>query len=73
MIIIPSGIHLPPEYGRRKLAPSYIPRAPLCMKCGREATVSNPVGITLRKAWAGMNCRRLDAICAECREKMGGR
>lgn len=48
------------------------PRAPLCQRCNREATVLNPVGCTLRRSWNPLdkNPRAgIDAICAECREK----
>ena len=72
MIIIPRynvpGID-PEKLGQQGLRP----RAPLCQRCGREATDKNPVGVTLRRSWNPLdrNPRAgLDALCAECRENM---
>lgn len=47
------------------------PRAPLCQRCGREATLENPVGVTFRPSWNPLDKTKrghLDALCAKCRE-----
>ena len=52
-------------------AEKYVPQAPLCQRCGREATVENPVGVTLRRSWNPLDSNpraAIDAICAHCRE-----
>lgn len=52
-------------------AEGLVPKAPLCHRCGREATFKNPVGVTFRPTWNpyGLdNHRHLDALCFECRE-----
>ena len=47
------------------------PKAPLCMRCGREATFENPVGVTFRPSWSPLDKNErghIDALCARCRE-----
>lgn len=49
----------------------YQPRSPMCMRCGREATFENPIGVTFRPDWNPLNKDKrnhVDALCAACRE-----
>ena len=49
------------------------PQAPLCQRCGREATYENPVGVTFRRSWNPLDKNErgnIDAICARCRESL---
>lgn len=52
-------------------AEGYVPKAPMCQRCGVTATAKNPIGVTRRKSWNPFDPNRskhLDAICAKCRE-----
>ena len=52
-------------------ADHFQPRAPLCHRCGVEASFENPVGVTFRPSWNPLDKRtrnQLDALCARCRE-----
>lgn len=52
-------------------ADGYIPKAPMCQRCGRVATYTNPVGVSFRKDWDGRDGdpnKFVDALCWTCRE-----
>ena len=73
MIVLPTA-HSPGIDPDALAAAGARPRAPLCQRCGREATFDNPVGVTFRKTWTPFDRmaqhRHIDAICAECREQL---
>lgn len=77
MIVLPTA-HAPAinpdELGLRGVRP----KAPLCMRCGEEATQDNPVMVTKRSTWSPFDpvfkqMRHIDAICAKCREILASR
>ena len=76
MIILPTA-HAPAIDSDRLAEEGFVPRAPLCMRCGHQATFDNPVGIKFRKSWdlysEKWNHETLDAICAKCREILAAR
>lgn len=57
-------------------AEGYIPKSPMCQRCGCNATLDNPIGVSFRKDWNGQDKdprKFLDALCARCREWLATR